>query len=349
LKAAYIFLRCDRAARQQNVKKVTTYGITMADKNQFQAILRARVISAIEQAKAAAGLTHQGVKGTVLEILVGQLFRPLLPADIGIGTGQIVESYTGRLSGQIDIILYDRSILPPILLDDKVGVFPIESVLYAIEVKTTLTASELANAHQSAKDLQLNFGYLPGLRKEGKVVDKHQIEKVRAVLFALKTDLSGNNLNEAERYKKLYQEDVAHVRAICVAGREYWFDNGTHWIGGLDVDQYDGVLAFIGGVSNTYRAVAASRGYPLLGNYIVPGETMEFSSLPSGTNPILHAKCDTCGVEGDVTPDVPPIELTINGAINIPCPHCDGKLTTEPAQYKFSSGKLVSISPLEAS
>ncbi|AKC71361.1 DUF6602 domain-containing protein [Pandoraea oxalativorans] len=154
----------------------------MADKNQFQAILRAKVISAIEHAKATAGLTHQGVKGAVLEILVGQLFRPLLPADIGIGTGQIVESYTGRLSGQIDIILYDRSILPPILLDDKIGVFPIESVLYAIEVKTTLTASELASAHESAKDLQMNFGYLPGLRKEGKVVDTHQIEKVRTVI-----------------------------------------------------------------------------------------------------------------------------------------------------------------------
>jgi len=319
----------------------------MADKNQFQSVLRARIISAIEQAKAATGFTHQGVKGAVLEILVGQLFRPLLPADIGIGTGQIVESYTGRMSRQIDIILYDRSILPPILLDDKVGVFPIESVLYAIEVKTTLTASELASAHDSAKDLQLNFGYLPGLRKEGKVIEKHQIEKVRTVLFALKTDLSGNNLNEADRYKKIYKEEAAYVRAICVAGREYWFDNGTHWVGGFDVDQYDGILAFIGGVSNTYRAVAASRGYPLLGNYIVPGDTMKFSSLPSGTSPILHAKCNTCGVEGDVTLDVPPMDLTINGAINIPCPHCDGKLATEPAQYKFSAGKLVSISPLE--
>lgn len=48
------------------------------------------------------------------------------------------------------------------------------------------------------------------------------------------------------------------------------------------------------------------------------------------------------------SPDVLPIELTINGAIHIPCPHCDGKLTTEPAQYKFSAGKLVSIFPLEA-
>lgn len=321
---------------------------SMADKNQYQAILRARIISAVEHAKAAANLTHQGVKGTVLEILVGQLFRPLLPADIGIGTGQIVESYTGRLSGQIDIILFDRSILPPILLDEKVGLFPIESVLYTIEVKTTLNACELANAHESAKNLERNFGYLPGLRKEGKVVDEHQIEKVRSVLFALKTDLSGSNLNEAERYKKLYKEDAAHVRAICVVGREYWFDNGTHWVGAFDVDQYDGVLAFIGGISNTYRTVSASRGYPLLGNYIVPGEVIKLGMLASGTSPILHAKCDTCGVEGDVSPNVHPIELTINGAIEVPCPHCSGKLKAEPAQYKFAAGKLVSISSLDA-
>ncbi|MCO5398418.1 DUF6602 domain-containing protein [Ralstonia soli] len=320
----------------------------MADKNQYQALLRAKVISAVEHARAAAGLTHQGVKGTVLEILVGQLFRPLLPSDIGIGTGQIVESYTGRLSGQVDIILYDRSILPPVLLDDKVGVFPIESVLYAIEVKTTLNASELTQAHESAKDLQLNFGYLPGQRKEGKVVEQHQIEKVRSVLFALKTDLSGNNLNEGERYKRLYKEETAYLRAICVAGREYWYDNGTHWVGGFDCDQYDGVLAFIGGITNTYRTVAASRGHPLLGNYIVPSEVMTFASLPSGTAPILRGICTTCGLEGDITPDVPPIELTVNGAIHVPCPHCDGKVASEPAQYKFSAGKLVSIAPLEA-
>lgn len=320
----------------------------MTNKNQYQAILRAKIISAIEHARAAAGLTHQGVKGTVLEILVGQLFRPLLPADIGIGTGQIIESFTGRLSGQIDIVLYDRSILPPILLDDRIGVFPIESVLYTIEVKTTLNAPELKSAHDSAKDLEQNFGYLPGLREEGKVVDKHQIEKVRSVLFALKTDLSGNNLNEAERYKKLYKEDSAHIRAICVAGREYWFDNGTHWIGGFDVDQYDGVLAFIGGISNTYRAVSASRGYPLLGHYIVPGKVITLTSLPSGTNPLLRAKCDTCGVEGDVVPNVPQIDMTINGPIEVPCVQCGGKLRADSAQYKFAAGKLISISPREA-
>lgn len=319
----------------------------MAARNQYQAILRAKIISAVEHAKAAADLTHQGVKGTVLEILVGQLFRPLLPADIGIGTGQIIESYTGRLSGQIDIILYDRSILPPILLDEKLGIFPIESVLYTIEVKTTLTASDLKLAHDCAEDLYRNFGYLPGLRHEGEVVEKHRLEKLRSVVFALKTDLSGNKSNEAERYKRLYQDGPAHIRAICVADREYWFDDGKRWIGGFDTDLYDGVLAFIGGISNTYRRVAASRGYPLLGNYIIPGEQMRFASLPSGTTPILNAKCNTCGIEGDITPNVPPVELTINGAINIPCPRCGGTLEAESAQYKFSAGKLVSISPLD--
>ncbi|KWZ42580.1 hypothetical protein WS72_06645 [Burkholderia savannae] len=268
---------------------------------------------------------------------------------MGIGTGQIVESYTGRLSGQIDIILYDKSILPPILMDEKVGIFPIESVLYTIEVKTTITATELANAHTSAKDLQENFGYLPGLRQEGVVVEKHRIEKLRSVIFALKTDLSGNNLTEAERYKKFYRDDYPYIRAICVAEREYWFEDGTYWVGGRDFDQCDGVLSFIGGISNTYRAVAASRGYPLLGRYVVPGEMMQLELIPSGTGPLLHAKCDKCGNEGTVSPKVPGGEVEVNGSIAIQCPKCDGQMRSERAQYKFVSGKLVSISPIEIS
>lgn len=61
----------------------------MAVKNQYQNLLRSKIVSAISQAKAAAGFSHQGVKGTVLELLISQLFQPLLPADVGVGTGQI--------------------------------------------------------------------------------------------------------------------------------------------------------------------------------------------------------------------------------------------------------------------
>jgi hypothetical protein len=132
----------------------------MADKNPFQALPRARIIGAVQSGRAAGTLTHQGVQGTVLEILVRGLFRPLLPADIGTGTGQILECSTGRLSPQVDVILYDKSILPPILHDESNGIFPIEAVLYAIEVKTTLTRSELQSAHDNAKTLYA-FSYLP--------------------------------------------------------------------------------------------------------------------------------------------------------------------------------------------
>ncbi|WP_414477702.1 DUF6602 domain-containing protein [Pandoraea pnomenusa] len=85
----------------------------MPNKNQYQAFLRAKISGAIAEARAASSIKHQGVKGTVLEILVARLFRPLLPSDIGIGSGQIIDKIHGSMSTQIDIILYDKSILPP--------------------------------------------------------------------------------------------------------------------------------------------------------------------------------------------------------------------------------------------
>ncbi|MDD1859212.1 hypothetical protein, partial [Pseudomonas aeruginosa] len=64
----------------------------MENKNQYQALLRGKVAAAIAQARSAADVTHKGVKGAVLEILLSKLFRPLLPADIGVGTGQIIDA-----------------------------------------------------------------------------------------------------------------------------------------------------------------------------------------------------------------------------------------------------------------
>ncbi|MEJ2795918.1 DUF6602 domain-containing protein [Iodobacter sp. LRB] len=243
----------------------------MADKNQYQAFLRAKVAGAIADARAASNLTHSGVKGSVLEILISKLFRPLLPSDIGVGTGQIIEQHRGIMSTQMDIILYDKSIVPPISFDQSTGIFPIEAVLYTIEVKTTLNATELSIAHDSAK-LLTEFRYLPGLKNVDGSERHHSIEKVRSVVFALNSDLSGNKLTEAERYEKIYKGkgEAAHIRAICVASREYWYDNGEYWVAFDSVDDFDEILGFIGGVTNTYKSVAASRHNPLLGHYIVP-------------------------------------------------------------------------------
>lgn len=312
----------------------------MTDKNPYQTLLRAKIRSAVDKAKAASVFTHQGVKGTILEILVSDLFKPLLPSDIGVGTGQIIDAYGSTMSGQIDIILYDKSILPPILLDEKTGIFPIESVLYTIEVKTTLTASELSSAHAAAEKIH-KFGYLPGLTDELGKPKNHSIERARSVIFALGSDLSGSNLNEAQRYKKIYGDGPAHVRAICVAGREYFYDDGENWIGFKNSD-YDEVLAFIGGVTNTYKEVASSRHNPLLGNYVVP-EISPFATLESRKVAKLNITCDGCGKEVMIKPNMGKMDVTVNGAISNsePCEICGGKMSFSSGIYKFVKGELV--------
>ncbi len=313
-------------------------------KNQYQEILRSKIKSAVEQARAASVFTHQGVKGSVLEILIGGLFRPLLPSDIGVGTGQIIDAYNSPMSGQIDIILYDKSILPPVLIDDKTGIFPIESVLYTIEVKTTLNATELSNAHKSAEKIS-KFGYLPGIYNEvsGKE-EHHPIERVRSVIFALGSDLTGTGLNEAERYKKIYADGSAYIRAICVAGKEYFYDDGEHWVGCQHRDGYDEVLAFIGGVTNTYKSVAKSRHTPLLGNYVVP-ELSNCINVESKKVIRVPIVCEVCGNEEQLKPNVGTMNITVNGCLlhSDPCLKCGGEMKSKFGTYVFVNGELQEI------
>ncbi|NHB09977.1 hypothetical protein GWK53_26210 [Burkholderia cepacia] len=315
----------------------------MADKNQYQKFLRAKIKGAVEEARAASTLSHQGVKGTVLEILISKLFRPLLPSDVGVGTGQIIEQHGGTMSNQMDIILYDRSILPPALYDDSVGIFPIEAVLYAIEVKTTLTYSDLSRAHDAAAQLY-KFRYLPGLQDVGGNNVHHSIERVRSVVFALNSDLSGNDSNEASRYEKIYTQknDIPHLRAICVAGREYWYDDGEHWIRCPVGMEFDEVLGFIGGVTNTYRNVARSRHYPALGNYIVPSGTTS-QGPQTGKLIRINLICENCKKHISSKPYSPDIQnLTVNGQLryNNSCPDCNGTMTSTLGHYEFKKGLL---------
>lgn len=319
----------------------------MKNKNPYQALLRGKVTSAIAQARAAACMTHQGVKGSVLEILLSQLFRPLLPADIGVGTGQIIDAFGTPPSPQIDIIIYNKEILPPVLVDDNVGIFPIESVLYTIEVKTTLNSRELSIAERSAKTINTTFKYLPGkLDTEGNRIH-HSISKPRAVIFALNTDLKPNGIAEAERYKKIYGKEDHYLSAICVAGREYSYENEDQWISMRNEDAFDEVLALIAGITNTYRKVPDSRGYPLLGYYVAP-EDITSAISPSYDLPELSVKCVQCGKDQKIIPTFDGVkDLTVNGHIthSSPC-ECGGELTSEKGTYIIKNERLREIKPI---
>ena len=90
----------------------------------YRSIFVSRVAAAIGAARATDAVTHSGVKGTIREILIRDLFRPLLPSDLGIGTGQIATA-KNELSPQQDVIIYNRRILPPVLFEKTIGIFPV--------------------------------------------------------------------------------------------------------------------------------------------------------------------------------------------------------------------------------
>jgi hypothetical protein len=248
------------------------------EENVYKAIMRSKVLGALEAARAVQGMTHPGLKGRVREILLGELFRPLLPADVSIASGQIVQCNSGRLSRQHDVILFDASILPPLAFDPSAAIIPIESVLYTIEVKSKLTKAELEKAHKSAKELS-SFQYLTG--------PSGQTGQLVSVVFALESDIASAEFSEPKRYHHLYGEEVPYLKAICIAGGGYWYEHKGNWLRVGGELPGDDVLAFIGGVMNTSKEIAATRGPQKLGNYLIE-KPKEMRILRTGPNPSLR-------------------------------------------------------------
>ena len=105
-------------------------------------IVGERVRAALAAAKALTGVEHSLVKGRLRELVVDQLLRPVLPPSFGLGTGVIVDT-RGGTSGEIDIVVYNRDILMPLLYGERDGIFPVEACLYAIEVKSVLDRNHI--------------------------------------------------------------------------------------------------------------------------------------------------------------------------------------------------------------
>ena len=232
----------------------------------YRDLILSRVQSAIGAARAAQGVSHRGLLGEIREILVRDLFRPLLPADVGVGTGQII-SHTGQTSRQTDVVLYDRRILPPILFQESVGLFPVECVLNSIEVKSTLTATELKSADLAASEL-LDFYYVHGRYDAADIGERHAVTKVVSAVFALSSDLSPDGISESARYASMHAPDPA-LRLICVVGRGCWIWRNSTWQSVGQPYDLGEVVAFVSMLMNTYRDIAATRGNPRLGMFLM--------------------------------------------------------------------------------
>lgn len=88
---------------------------------------------------------HNGEMGRANELALAQLATRLLPSTVEVGTGIIIDS-SGARSKQIDVIVYERVSQPQVMAQSTQLLFPVETVVAALEVKTTVDAAAVADA-----------------------------------------------------------------------------------------------------------------------------------------------------------------------------------------------------------
>lgn len=239
----------------------------------YRDLVGTRARTTIDSARAMAVVPHAGVKGTIREMLIRDLFRPLFPADVGIGTGQVVAA-DDRISGQMDMVIYDRRILPAVLYEGTTGLFPVEAVTATVEVKSTLNATELRKAIDAAKDLaQMTF--VSGLRDPHTgLAIQHRVERPAAAVFAFESDLAADGKSELERLRELDGAGPDGIRALCVVGRGYWFSIADAWYTAPSTGDLSEVLAFLASYADGLPNIAATRFRPPLADYLFEPDDM---------------------------------------------------------------------------
>jgi hypothetical protein len=231
----------------------------------YRSLIVNRAASAIAEAQALGDINHSGLKGQLRELVIRELLEPLLPPGCIIGTGEVVSAYEGT-SNQMDVVVADRRVLPPVLIRDA-GIFPLEACLLTVEIKSRLTAVELRTSHASARKLA-GFHHAPPVgAKEHPPGD---IEHVIPFLLAFGTDLAQGGKTEIQRYLEIAGDDPPAIRGLCVVGRGYWyFDEVLGWQDGtLAISQGD-LVGMVGDIINVAQRVAATRRQPDIREYLV--------------------------------------------------------------------------------
>lgn len=125
----------------------------------------------LEEYSIAESLGHTVNKGTAREIFMKNFLTEHLSEKISVGSGEVisVNSKPGEFRNQLDIIIFKKE-FPRIKIVSAIDIFLAESVVATIEVKSTLTKSELKKAIKSIKNIKqfhhshpprMSSGYIP--------------------------------------------------------------------------------------------------------------------------------------------------------------------------------------------
>ena len=146
-------------------------------------------VELVQRFESARKVDSPGGVGAAIEGPVRKRLKQILPADIDVGSGYVIDA-TGQVSNQIDVILYESGICPVFQVNETQGVayYPVEGVLAVGEVKSRIGKKELKDAFAkiaSVKRLERQFLY----KKDGdNWVGRRYCEHSSSVSNAFKKD-----------------------------------------------------------------------------------------------------------------------------------------------------------------
>lgn len=216
----------------------------------------------IKHYELSGGFTHDGEKGAFREFLIAEIIRPLMPLHFGVSSG-IVVAADGRQSRQTDVIIYDRRLLPPILIAGDRGIFPIDSVLAVLEVKSVLKAGHYEGLVEASRR------FCPPSKENPKgltIVTPGTLRLEKDVpgtiwpLYAVFAYHSDAKQDELIRLRKRVRNHNDTIRLIGVLDKGVWSYENGEWRTHKSDSLTDNGIVFVKKFLNKLESTADSRG-----------------------------------------------------------------------------------------
>ncbi|MGO1081250.1 DUF6602 domain-containing protein [Inquilinus sp. CA228] len=175
-------------------------------------------------------IRHHAEKGRVVEAVVKTALRAILPGRFSIGTGFAITA-SGKISSQLDLIIYDAMFNAPIILEGGTGLFPIECIYGFVEVKSLLDAKAIDTATKAIGLVRSFAGekrYVEyGTRKDEQnkdVTDEREFaDELSPRSFVIAINAAYTSLDAVQkRLKAATFKNRAHLHGLAVLGRD-WF------------------------------------------------------------------------------------------------------------------------------
>ena len=156
-----------------------------------------------------SSIPHAGETGSLIEQLFRSELNKVLPEKVAVADGFVVDS-EGRVSKQLDIILYDKLNTPRIFSSDGAQMFPVETTYAAGEIKTKLDGVELRktfeNCHSYKSLVRKAYFKTKGIIQKTVLLFGKEHDHWQSIYFCIAAESALTEQTLLERYRTISRE-----------------------------------------------------------------------------------------------------------------------------------------------